>query len=126
MICPTCATFPYRWRRHYCTTDIHINARVTTGSLKRTFKSCPDFTEAQLDSGGAPGGTLSGDIQQQGTVTTAPAVGSTVTESGGVNSVGVPVFGGGGSGGSGMNTGRPLVPLAPMTASSEQVGGVVQ
>ena len=97
-----------------------------TGSLKRTFKSCPDFTEAQLDYGGQPGGRLVGGIQQQGTVTTAPAVGSTLTESGGINNTGVPVLGGGGSGGSGVNTGRPLVPLAPMAASSEQVRGVAQ
>lgn len=68
---------------------------------------------------------FAGGFQQQGTVTTAPAVGSTTTEGGGVNSAGVPVFGGGGSGGGGMNTGRPLVPLAPMAAPSEQVGGVV-
>lgn len=103
-----------------------IYHRTSTGSLKRTFKSCPDFTDAQLGFGGAPGGMFAGGFQQQGMVTTAPAVGSTTTEGGGVNSAGVPVFGGGGSGGGGMNTGRPLVPLAPMAAPSEQVGGVVQ
>lgn len=68
------------------------------GSLKRRFKSCPNFQS----------GMFSGGI-----VTTAPAVGSVAVAGPGEGSI----LGTGGV----SRAGRMLVPLAPMTSQPDQV-----
>lgn len=87
------------------------------GSLKRTFKSCPDFSGAYL---GVGRGAFTMGVARQGIVATAPAVGSAGLESGGglKRATGaIQIAGGGGGGG----RGRQLVPLAPSATSLGQV-----
>lgn len=105
-----------------------------SGSLKRTFKSCPDFSGTHL---GIDGGVLGRGVARRGIVATAPAVGSAGAAaaaaeggSGLKRAIGTAKImgagggggGGGAGGGGGGARGRALVPLAPSATSLGQVG----